>query len=268
MTAETQAQAPTQTAYEHILYEVEDGVAVITLNRPDKLNAMNRKLGQELHHAVKQAEADDGIGCIVITGAGERAFSAGGDIKEQLSDDAKYSDEQLAEIRDRRRSYEISACAKPTIGMMNGLAYGGAAVLSSSLDMRIGCEGTKFRFLAAAYGRINSTWTLPNQVGWPIAKELLFSARIVEAEEAYRIGLLNHLVPRAELRAKTMALAKQIASNHRGAVMGVKKLMLQQMSMNLEQQFEAEQDYGKNVMRGAKAKEAFPEFIERKGLKT
>ena len=80
--------------------------------------------------------------------------------------------------------------------MMNGLAFGGAAVLASSLDMRIGCEHTKFRFLAAAYGRINSTWTLPNQVGWPIAKELLFSARVVEAEEAYRIGLLNHLVPR------------------------------------------------------------------------
>ena len=92
--------------------------------------------------------------------------------------------------------------------MINGLAYGGAAVLASSLDMRIGCEGTRFRFLAAAYGRINSTWSLGCQIGWPMAKELLFSARIVEAEEAYRIGLLNHLVPRAQLRAKTMELAK------------------------------------------------------------
>jgi enoyl-CoA hydratase/carnithine racemase len=255
-------------AYEHILVDVEDGVAILTLNRPEKLNAMNRKLGQELHHAVKQAEADDAIGCIVITGAGERAFSAGGDIHEQLSDDARYSDEQLDGIRNRRRSYEISACAKPVIGMINGLAYGGAAVLSSSLDMRVGCEGTKFRFLAAAYGRINSTWTLPNQVGWPIAKELLFTARIVEAEEAYLIGLLNHLVPRAQLRAKTMELAKMIAGNHRGAVMGVKALLLQQMSQNLEEQFNAEHEYTTHVMRGAKAKEAFPEFISRKGLAT
>ena len=255
-------------AYEHILVDVEDGVAILTLNRPEKLNAMNRKLGQELHHAVKQAEADDAIGCIVITGAGERAFSAGGDIHEQLSDDARYSDEQLDGIRNRRRSYEISACAKPVIGMINGLAYGGAAVLSSSLDMRVGCEGTKFRFLAAAYGRINSTWTLPNQVGWPIAKELLFTARIVEAEEAYRIGLLNHLVPRAQLRAKTMELAKMIAGNHRGAVMGVKALLLQQMSQNLEEQFNAEHEFTTHVMRGAKAKEAFPEFISRKGLAT
>jgi len=255
-------------AYEHILVEVEEGVAILTLNRPEKLNAMNRKLQHELHHAVKEAEADDGVGCLVITGAGERAFSAGGDIHEQLSSDARYSDEEQDAMRNRRGSYEISACAKPTIGMMNGLAYGGAAVLASSLDMRVGCEDTKFRFLAAAYGRINSTWTLPNQVGWPIAKELLFTARVVEAEEAYRIGLLNHLVPRAQLRTKTMEIAKTIARNHRGAVMGVKALMLQQMALGLEEQFKAEEHYTRHVLRGAKAKEAFPEFIARKGLTT
>ena len=252
--------------YEHILVDVEDGVAILTLNRPESLNAMNRKLGQELHHAVKQADADDGIGCIVITGAGERAFSAGGDIKEQLADDARYSDEEMDAKRDNRRRYEISASSKPTIGMMNGLAYGGAAVLASSLDMRVGCEGTKFRFLAAAYGRIISTWTLPNQVGWPIAKELLFTARTVEAEEAYRIGLLNHLVPRAQLRAKTMELAKMIAANHRGAVMGIKQLMLEQMTQGLEEQFDTEHQYTTDVLRGAKAKDAFPEFMARKGL--
>ena len=255
-------------AYEHILVEVEEGVAILTLNRPEKLNAMNRKLQHELHHAVKEAEADDAVGCIVITGAGERAFSAGGDIHEQLSNDARYSDDEQDAMRNRRGSYEISACAKPTIGMMNGLAYGGAAVLASSLDMRVGCEDTKFRFLAAAYGRINSTWTLPNQIGWPIAKELLFTARIVEAEEAYRIGLLNHLVPRAQLRAKTMEIAKTIAGNHRGAVMGVKALMLEQMALGLEEQFKAEEHYTRNVLRGAKAKEAFPEFIARKGITT
>ena len=255
-------------AYEHILVDVEDGVAIITLNRPEKLNAMNQKLNRELHDAVKQADANDDVGCIVITGAGERAFSAGGDIHEQLSDDAKFSESELDKKRERRGSYEISASDKPTIGMINGIAYGGAAVLSSSLDMRIGCEDTKFRFLAAAYGRINSTWTLPNQVGWPVAKELLFTARIVGGEEAYRIGLLNHYVPRAQLRAKTMEVAKLIASNHRGAVVGIKKLMLKQMKQDLEEQFNAEKEYTRTVLRGAKAKDAFPEFIARKGLKT
>src|SRR5438445_10541590 len=208
--------------YEHILVDIEEGVGILTLNRPDKLNAMNRKLAGELHDAVKQLDADDAIGCIVITGAGTRAFSAGGDIHEQREDDRRYSQEELEARRPPRRgNYEIAASAKPTIGMINGLAYGGAAVLASSLDMRIGCEHSRFRFLAAAYGRINSTWTLPNQVGWPIAKELLFSARVVEAEEAYRIGLLNHLVPCAQLREKTMELATMIANNRRDAVMGV-----------------------------------------------
>ena len=252
-------------AYENILVIVEDGVGIITLNRPDQLNAIDRKTKSELHHAMKQMQADDAIGCIVITGAGERAFSAGGDIKEQLADDAQ---KEPAALPEKESSYDIAACTKPTIGMINGLAYGGAAVLASSLDMRIGCEGTKFRFLAAAYGRINSTWSLPNQVGWPIAKELLFSARIVEAEEAYRIGLLNHLVPRAQLRTKTMELAKMIASNHRRAVMGVKALMLQQLGQNMEEQFNAEKEYTTHVLPGAKAKDAFPDFIKRKKLST
>jgi enoyl-CoA hydratase len=253
--------------YEYILVEKESGVAILIMNRPAQLNAMNRQLSSELHDAVTQMVADDEVGCIVITGAGERAFTAGGDIHEQRENDRAFTQEELdarGAVRSRG-SYEISACAKPTIGMMNGLAYGGGAVLASSLDMRIGCENSRFRFLAAAYGRINSTWTLPNQVGWPIAKELLFSARIVEAEEAYRIGLLNHLVPAAQLREKTMELATMIAGNRRDAVMGVKELLLQQMGRSLEEQWTLERDYTRNVVRGAKAEEAFPEFIARKG---
>jgi enoyl-CoA hydratase/carnithine racemase len=253
--------------YEFILAEQEEGVAILTMNRPEVLNAMSRELTAELHDAVQRACADDDIGCIVITGAGDRAFSAGGDIHQQRSDDVTLSQEERDQMSARRArgSYEMSACPKPTIGMMNGLAYGGAAVLSSSLDMRIGCENTKFRFLAAAYGRINSTWTLPNQVGWPIAKELLFSARVVEAEEAYRIGLLNHLVPREELRAKTMEIATMIAKNNRASVMGIKELLMRDMGRSLEEQWANERDYTTHVMRGAKAEDAFPEFIARKG---
>ena len=253
-------------AYEHILVDREDGVGIVTLNRPDKLNAMNRKLSSELREAVKEFDADDAIGCIVITGAGERAFSAGGDIHEQREDDRRHTQQELDALRPPRRgSYEIAASAKPTIGMINGLAYGGAAVLASSLDMRVGCEDARFRFLAAAYGRINSTWTLPNQVGWPIAKELLFTARIVEAEEAYRIGLLNHLVPRTRLREKTMELARLIAGNNRAAVMGIKSLLLKQMAQTLEQQWEEERHFTTHVVRGARAEQAFPEFIARHG---
>jgi len=255
------------SAYEHILVEHKDGVGIVTLNRPEVLNAMNNKLTSELQEAVRDLAIDDDIGCIVITGSGEKAFSAGGDIHEQRENDRKYSQEELTRMGLARSfgSYELSACPKPVIGMMNGLAFGGAAVLASSFDMRIGCENTKFRFLAAAYGRINSTWTLPNQVGWPMAKELLFTARVVEAEEAYRIGLLNHLVPRAQLRAKTMEIATMIAKNDRKSVIAIKALLLRDLGCSLVEQWCNEKEFTRYVMPGAKAEDAFPEFIKRKG---
>src|ERR1700726_5277967 len=99
--------------YEHILVDAEEGVGIVTLNRPDKLNAMNRQLSSELHDAVKRMDADEAIGWIVITGAGERAFSAGGDIHEQREDDRRYAQEELDAMREGRRTYDISASAKP-----------------------------------------------------------------------------------------------------------------------------------------------------------
>ena len=94
---------------------------------------------------------------------------------------------------------------------------------------------------------------------------MLFTARVVEAEEAYRIGLLNHLVPREKLRDKTMELAGLIAGNHRGAVMGVKALLMKQKNLSVADQFAEERHFTTEVMRGAKAEEAFPEFIARRG---
>jgi len=251
-------------SYETILAETEDGVITITLNRPEKLNAMNRAMMLEIQQLLKNVEADEAVGCIVFTGAG-RAFSAGGDIDEEREHDRRYTQEELDRMRTYEPLFDIGTCKKPTIGMMNGLAFGGAAVLASSLDMRLGCEDTKFRFLAAAYGRINATWTLPNQVGWPIAKELLFSARIVEAAEAHRIGLLNHLVPRDQLRATTMELARTIAGNNRDSVTGIKALLMKQQAQTIQEQFAEERHYTTHVLRGAKAEDAFPEFIARKG---
>ena len=252
---------------EFITVEIEEGVGIVTLNRPEVLNAMNNQLSTELHEAVRDLNANEEVGCLVITGSGNRAFSAGGDIHEQRENDRKYTQEEL-DARGAVRSrggFELSVCPKPIIGMINGLAYGGGSVLASSLDFRIGCENSKFRFLATAYGRINSTWTLPNQVGWPMAKELLFTARVVEAEESYRIGLLNHLVPSEQLREKTMEIATTIAKNKQESVIGVKTLLNMQMGKELEQQWAMEKDYTTNVSRGTRSEEAFPEFIARRG---
>ena len=253
--------------YDHILVDKEDGVAIITLNRPEVLNAMNRKLGSELHESVLELNNDDDVGCIVLTGSGQRAFSAGGDIHEQR-DRAQNLTQEERDQQDAARvhhQYEISASPKPIIGMMNGLAYGGGSVLASSLDFRLGCEHASFRFLAAAYGRINSTWTLTNQVGWPMAKELLFTGRVIEAEESYRIGLLNHLVPCDQLRSKTMEIATTIAGHRRESVMGIKDLLLQHKGCTLEQMWANEKDFTTTRVRGYGVEEAFPEFLERKG---
>ncbi|MCI0903773.1 MAG: enoyl-CoA hydratase/isomerase family protein [Chloroflexi bacterium] len=253
-------------AYEHILVENEEGVAVLTMDRPEVLNAMNHTLVSELHDAVMAANADENIGCIVITGAGGKAFSAGGDIHEQR-EDARNRTEEERDVRSAEHSqfmYDISSSPKPVIGMMNGLAYGGGAVLASCLDIRVGCENTKFRFLAVAYGRINSTWTLTNQVGWPKAKEFLFTARIVEAEEALQTGLLNHLVPADQLRAKTMEMATLIAKNNQASVKGIKQILLKDMTADLQGMWQIEKDYT-SVVKGYGVEDAFPEFIARKG---
>src|SRR5438067_4077701 len=196
-------------AYDCILTERFDAIAVITLNRPDKLNALSYPLVRELDEALTQYEADDDIKAVILTGAGERAFSAGADIHEM----AGLSSEELASRGETRGriSWHIATYQKPLIGAINGLAYGGAALLSSSLDLRIGCEKTQFRFLAASYGRVNSTWSLPALVGIPKAKELLYTGRVVAAEEAERIGLLNQTVPAAKLREAAVEMAQMIA---------------------------------------------------------
>ena len=97
-------------------------------------------------------------------------------------------------------------------------------MLAASLDIRVGSENSSFRFLAASYGRVNSTWNLPMQVGWPVAKELLFTARVVQAQEARRIGLLNHLVSADLLLPKALEIGRQIAANDSRMIQGIKEL--------------------------------------------
>ena len=253
--------------YETIMVDRTEGVAILTLNRPEVLNAMNFQLVTELDQAIAEAEEDDDVKAVVVTGAGERAFSAGGDIHEQKRD----AEELTLEEDERRKairaqcSWHVAGCRKPTIGALNGLAYGGGSVLASSLDMRVGCEHTRFRFLAASYGRLNSTWTLPQQVGWPVAKELLFTGRVVEPDEAYRIGLLNHLVPGEDLMDKAMEIARAIAKNHPDSVRGVKHLLVEDIGLGWKEMWERERAYLNTEVRVPAVEQAFKEFLDRKG---
>ena len=252
-------------AYEYILTERLDGAAIVTLNRPDKLNALSFPLMSELDDALSDYEADDDIKAVILTGAGERAFSAGADIHEM----AGLSSEELAErgeIRGRI-SWHIANYSKPLIGAINGLAYGGAALLSSSLDLRIGCEKTQFRFLAASYGRVNSTWSLPALVGIPKAKELLYTGRIIAAEEAERVGLLNQVVPSAKLREAAIEMAQMIAKNDARMVQGIKRLLHEGMGMDWRGRYDLEDEARATYLSAGHPREGFKDFLARKPVR-
>ena len=248
---------------QYILTERLDGAALITLNRPDKLNALSFDLMQEVDHALSEYEADDAVKAVILTGAGERAFSAGADIHEM----ADLSSDELAQRQERRGeiSWHIANYAKPLIGAINGLAYGGAALLSSSLDIRIGCEKTQFRFLAASYGRVNSSWSLPMLVGWPKAKELLFTGRVVAAEEAERIGLLNQIVPSGKLVEVAIEMAQMIAKNDSRMVQGLKRLLHEGAGMSLRERYDFEDEARATWLLAGHPRDGFKDFLARKG---
>jgi 2-(1,2-epoxy-1,2-dihydrophenyl)acetyl-CoA isomerase len=249
-------------AYDFILTERLDGAALITLNRPEKLNALSFPLMQELDDALSEYEADDAIKAVILTGAGERAFSAGADIHEM----AGLSSEELAARSETRGqiSWHIASYKKPLIGAINGLAYGGAALLSSSLDLRIGCEKTQFRFLAASYGRVNSTWSLPALVGVPKAKELLYTGRVVGAEEAERLGLLNQVVPAGKLREAAVEMAQMIAKNDARMVQGIKRLLHQGMGMDWQGRYDLEDEARATYLSAGHPRDGFKDFLARK----
>ena len=251
--------------HQNILTERTDKIALITLNRPEKLNAMSYELACDLDDELQRIESDDDVRAVILTGAGPRAFSSGGDIHQM----AKSSAEELA-ARGARRSqinWHIATFAKPLIGAINGLAYGAGAMLSSMLDIRIGCEMTEFRFLAARYGRVNSTWSLPQVVGIPKAKELFYTGRVVNAEEAERIGLLNQVVPSAELLDTALQMGRLISENDPRMVQGIKRLLHEDIGLSWRQCFDGELNARQTTLKANHPREGFRDFLQRKGMK-
>lgn len=243
----------------------QDRVAVITLNRPEVLNALSLQLVGELDQALTEIEHDDAVGAVIITGAGDRAFSAGADIHENRELTAEQQEQGTA---DRAKyTWRIASFYKPIIGAINGLCYGGGTVMATSLDFLIGCEKSSFRFLAVNYGQMNATWSLPTMVGWPKAKELLYSGREVFAEEAYHIGLLNHVVPSGELLDRSVEVAAGIAKNQISSVGNVKQMLIEHTGLPLQEQFFNEVDARKDRFKGLSVEDGFKDFLDRKGRK-
>jgi enoyl-CoA hydratase len=210
-----------------VLCERRVAVAVVTLNREEKRNAVNGAMSRQLSATLRELDEDGDIRAIVITGAGQIAFCAGADMNER--------DRGLTEPRERSpsegsSSSGISAVAevqKPVIAAINGFAYGGGARLALGADIRLGSPNAKFRFVGASYGIVTCAALLPALVGPAHAAELVFSARPVDAQEALALGLLNRIVPAGELVEESVKLAQQIAENSPAAVLAAKEVIRQ-----------------------------------------
>ncbi len=191
-----------------ILTSVADGVGTMRLNRPEKRNAINSAVAWSMHQAMAQLDADDSVIVIVVEGSGG-SFCAGADMTEAL---AEFEANERRFNPAAQATARVAASPKPTIGAIDGPAYGAGALLAAGCDIRIITERSRFRFPGTDYGLVVGARVLPQIVGGPIAKELLFTSRVVEAEEAVRIGLANRMVADAEaLSAAVAELAQQIA---------------------------------------------------------
>lgn len=186
---------------------VEGGVGRLRLNRTDKKNAIDSTVGNAMIEAMAAFDADDRVVVIVVEGT-DGSFCAGADMSEANS----------AYVGGSRRfnpSHDavgrVGATTKPTIAAVDGPAYGAGALLACSCDIRIASDRARFRFPGAEYGLVVGAAGLPKIVGGPKAKELIFTSRVVTAEEAAAIGLVNQLVPQAEFAAAVDAMAKAIA---------------------------------------------------------
>jgi enoyl-CoA hydratase/carnithine racemase len=202
----------------YILYKVENGIATITLNRPEQLNAMMHQMGEEMIEAINEADGDDAVRVVVVTGAG-RAYCAGADLSSAGSRwDLKSQNVSISEHRDRggKMALAIYACRKPFIAAINGPAVGFGITMTLPMDIRIAAEDAKIGFVFTRRGVIPeacSTWFLPRIVGISKATELTYTGKIFRAKEEAHSGLFNYVVPKDEVVPKAMEIARDIAEN-------------------------------------------------------
>jgi enoyl-CoA hydratase/carnithine racemase len=203
---------------ETIIYNKEDGIARITLNRPDHLNAFNREMEEALIECLDNVSEDDGIRVLILTGAG-RAFCSGGDVSENMTEEYGGSVQKVSDTFHHIYQgiiLKLFNLDVPTIGMINGVAVGLGFDVALACDIRIGSDNAKFMVGFTRMGltpAAGGAWLMPRIMGLAKAAELIYTADFLEAEEALRLGVLNRIVPAIELEKETMALARKIGGN-------------------------------------------------------
>lgn len=227
--------------YEHLTVDRKDTVALITLNRPDKLNALNRGLQLEMVQVCQELQEDDGVRVIVWTGAG-RGFCSGADLTG-----ARPTGEPERQPRSQRldefgwvgaQAVSVYRLGKPTIAAVNGVAAGAGMSLALACDLRVGSENTRFKtvFIERSLSPDSGmSFFLPRIVGYSRAADLIYTSRAVDAEEAHRIGLLDRLFPAEKLIDEALALAAQIAFWPPVAMQSAKRVLQHNMHVELEE---------------------------------
>jgi 2-(1,2-epoxy-1,2-dihydrophenyl)acetyl-CoA isomerase len=245
-----------------------DGVATITLNRPEKLNAFAGTMREELLDAIRAAESDDDVRVVVITGAG-RAFCAGGDVEYMAGLQRDRNVDAFHKLLDAGAAIvtAITSMSKPVIASINGVAAGAGCNLALACDIRIAVDSAK---LAQTFVRIGmhpdwgGTWLLPRIVGPGRAAELLMTGRMVDAGEALRIGLVDRVVGADQLAAETSSLAQSIASGPPLAIAAIKRTLAASRTNSLAEQLEVERRHQTAAFESSDAAEGMAAFFEKR----
>lgn len=225
--------------YSYVIYRKEGPIGWIILNRPDSLNAFNTKLGEEARLALEECERDEEVRVVVITGAG-RAFCAGDDLKTPAEDPLPDRVRQYVEGTGRwpRLVKMIRGVPKPVIAMVNGHAHGAGFDMSLACDFRIASEEATFCQAYILRGLASGTAMLPRFVGIGKATELLFTGRRLSAKEAEELGLVNKVVPAAELERVTREFAEQLGQGATKAMGLIKRALNRSWNVDLDRAFE------------------------------
>ena len=249
--------------YENILSSIEENIATVTINRPDSLNALNSKTILELSSIFDKLNNNSEVRVIILTGSGEKSFVAGADIKE-FADFGTSDAEHLARNGQEILFNKIENLSKPVIAAVNGFALGGGLELAMSCHIRYASENAKLGLPEVTLGLIpgyGGTQRLPKLVGKGWANELIFSAKMIPAEKAKEIGLVNEVYSLEELLPKTKELAKIIARN---SPMGISKAIKAVNLYDTDSGFETEMKSFGELFEMEDKKEGVAAFLEKR----
>lgn len=254
--------------FETILYEVKDGVAVVRLNRPERMNSLGGPMKADLQAAILDlARHDDSVRSVIVTGVGDRAFCAGADIKERAATQMHPADYYVKQKATHQLFRNIEEFEKPVIAAINGVALGGGLELALCCDIRIASTTARFGLPEGKLGVIpaaGGTQRLPRLVGVGMAKELIFTSEIIDAQRAHDIRLVNHVVEPEQLMTAAFELAARIARNAPLALRFAKQSINLGIEVGIEAGLEFERYAAAMVTDSEDRKEGMRSFVEKR----